>query len=318
MQVGMSVPSNVNIVISEFMEPAAVALLQARHRVMYEPGAGHDLPRLAELVMHCDALIVREHTPVNQDLIALATELSVVGRLSGNASNIDMAACVARNIAVLTVEGTHAVPVSEYVIGAILNMRRNVFGLSEAVAAGQWPHKDAAMGGEVHGQRLGLVGFGQNARQTALLARTLGMQIVAYDPALAHNAAIWQLHGARPSDLAALLAQSDVVSVHLPAVASTRGMLGAAQIALMKPGAMLINTSHGGIVDEVAVVAALKSGRLGGAAFDVFAQEPLPAGSVWHDAPNAMLTPHVAGLTLHTGARASELMARKVLAHFEL
>jgi (S)-sulfolactate dehydrogenase len=300
------------------MEPAAVSLLQARHRVVYEPGAGHDLPRLAELVMQCDALIVREHTPVSQDLIDLASQLLLVGRLGKAAGNIDMAACVARDITVLTVEDTHAIAVAEYVMGAILTMRRNVFGFSDEVMTGQWPHKAAAMGGEIHSVRLGLIGFGQTARQTASLARAFGMHITAHDPALAHNAAIWQLHGTRPSDLPTLLAQSDVVSVHLPAVPGTRGMLGASQIALMKPGALLINTSHGGIVDELAVVAALKAGRLGGVAFDVFAQEPLIAGSVWRDAPNAMLTPHIAGLTAQTGLRASEMMARKVLTHFAL
>lgn len=300
------------------MQSQAVAALQARHRVIYEPALADDLPRLAELVMECDALIVGNRTQVNEDLLSIATELSIVGRLGAELTNIDVAACVARNITVASAAGANAIAVAEYVIGAILNMRRNVYGLSEEVAAGRWPQQAGAAGGEAHRQRLGLIGFGHTARHTAQIARGLGMQVVAYDPAIAADAAIWGLHGTRPSDLALLLTHSDFISLHLPLTETNRGLIGEREIARMQPGAFLINASAGGIVDEAAVVAALKAGHLAGVAFDVFAQEPLPANTIWAGAPNAMLTPHIAGLTEQSSTRVSDMIARKVLAHFEL
>jgi (S)-sulfolactate dehydrogenase len=248
----------------------------------------------------------------------MAGELSIVGRLGAGLENIDVAACAARNITVVNAAGSDAVPVAEYVMGALLNMRRNVYGLSDEVAAGRWPRQTGAAGGELHAQRLGLIGFGHAARQTAQLARAFGMQVFAYDPAVAADAAIWGLHGARPSDLAMVLAESDVISVHVPLTDATRALLGARQIAQMKPGAFLINTAHGGVVDEAAVVSALKQGHLGGAAFDVFAQEPLLTGSVWADAPNVILTPHIAGITEQSSARMADVVARKILAHFDI
>jgi (S)-sulfolactate dehydrogenase len=225
---------------------------------------------------------------------------------------------VARNITVVSAAGANAVSVAEYVIGAILLMRRNVFGLAEDVAAGRWPRQSGGAGREARGARLGLVGFGHTARHTAQIARGLGMDIMACDPAIAPDAAIWSLHGAKPTDLAVLLSESDFVSLHLPLTDATRGVIGPRQIALMKPGSFLINTASGGVVDESAVVAALHSGHLGGAAVDVFAREPLPKDSIWADAPNVMLSPHVAGVTQDSIARASDVVAKKVLGHFDV
>jgi (S)-sulfolactate dehydrogenase len=309
---------HVNIVISEFMESAAVAKLQVRHRVLYDPQLASDLPRLAEAMADCDALVVGSRTDVSADLLSLSTEISLVGCLGPALGNVDLSACVARNITVVSAAGGNAVSVAEYVIGAILTMRRNVFGLSDEVATGQWPHAAGGAGREAKGARLGLVGYGHTARQTAQIARALGMEVMAFDPAIAADAAIWSLHGARPTDLPLLLSECDFVSLHLPLTDASRGLMGARQIALMKPGAFLINTSQGGIVDEAAVVAALRAGNLAGAAFDVFEQEPLPADSVWKDAPNAMLSPHIAGITQESSARVSEVVASKVLAHFAL
>jgi (S)-sulfolactate dehydrogenase len=308
----------VNIVISEFMQSAAVAKLQARHRVLYDPQLAGDLPRLAKAMADCDALIVGTRTDVSADLLSLSTEISLVGCLSAALGNVDLAACVARNITVISAAGGNAVSVAEYVIGAILTMRRNVFGLSDEVAAGQWPYASGSAGREAKGARLGLIGYGHTARHTAQIARGLGMEVLAFDPAIASDAAIWSLHGARPTDLPLLLSECDFVSLHLPLTDTSRGLIGARQIALMKPGAFLINTAQGGIADEAAVVEALRSGHLAGAAFDVFEQEPLQAGSVWNDAPNAMLSPHIAGITQESSARVSEVVANKVLAHFAL
>ena len=138
------------------------------------------------------------------------------------------------------------------------------------------------------------------------------MNVVGHDPAFAADAPVWAQHGVRPMALDALLGTADVVSLHVPLLDSTRNLIDAAKLALMKRHAVLINTARGGIVDEAALARALLAGALGGAALDVFAQEPLPAGSPLASAPNLVLTPHIAGVTTESNTRVSELIAARV------
>jgi (S)-sulfolactate dehydrogenase len=171
-----------------------------------------------------------------------------------------------------------------------------------------------SQGREVAGKTLGLVGFGSIGRVTARKVAALGMRVVAYDPAVPAGSPEWAEHGVLPLALDELLAQADVVSLHLPLTQATRGLLGEARIARMKPGAILVNSARGGIVDEAALARALVAGRLAGAALDVFEHEPLAAGSVLADAPNLILTPHVAGVTLESNERVSGIIAERVAA----
>ncbi|WP_157140495.1 NAD(P)-dependent oxidoreductase, partial [Achromobacter xylosoxidans] len=147
---------------------------------------------------------------------------------------------------------------------------------------------------------------------TARLAAGLGMRIVACDAALPADHPAWAETGATRLDLDDLLAQADAVTLHVPLTAGTRHLLDAARIARMRPGAVLINTSRGGIVDETALAVALRGGHLGGAALDVFEQEPLPAGGPLAGAPNLILTPHIAGLTREANTRVSDMVAAGV------
>ena len=143
--------------------------------------------------------------------------------------------------------------------------------------------------------------------------RGLGMKIIAYDPALPDTHAAWKEIGAARVNFDELLAQADVVSLHVPLLDSTKNLFNAERIATMKPGAVLINTSRGGIIDDAALVAALKSGALGGAAIDVFTQEPLPASAVFSGCPNLILTPHIAGVTFEANVRVSSMIADAVI-----
>jgi (S)-sulfolactate dehydrogenase len=192
-------------------------------------------------------------------------------------------------------------------------LRRAWFATPEVVA-GRWPRM-TTIGREVSGKTLGLIGLGGIARETAVRARALGMTIVAFDPLLPTDHPAWQL--ARAVDFETLLAQSDVVSLHVPLTPATRNMIGAAQLAALRPGSVLINAARGGVVDEGALVEALRSGQLGGAALDVFEHEPLDAtrGAVFADLPNLLLTPHIAGVTEESNVRVSEVTARAVLEH---
>ena len=164
---------------------------------------------------------------------------------------------------------------------------------------------------------MGLVGFGSIAREVGWRAQALGMSVVAYDPLLDAAHPAWQL--ARNVSLDGVLALADVVSLHVPLTDATRNMIGAKQLAAMKPGAILINAARGGVVDEAALADALKDGQLGGAALDVFETEPLSAdaGAKFSGIANLILTPHIAGVTEESNVRVSELIADVVLAHLE-
>ena len=301
-----------HIVISEFMDESAVAQLQAQHDVVFDPTLVDDMPRLLKLAQTADALIVRNRTQVRGELLAACAQVKVVGRLGVGLDNIDVAACEARGIRVIPATGANALAVAEYVIGMAMVLRRGVYLASQTVASGAWPRAALSNGHEASGSCLGLVGFGGIGRMTAKMAQGLGMRVMAYDPMLPPGNAVWAETGVQCASLDQLLAQADVISLHVPLTPDTANLVSAERIARMKRGAIVINTSRGGIADEAAVAAALRSGQLGGAAFDVFEPEPLKAGSPWEGCPNAILTPHVAGVTAESNVRVSTLIAAEV------
>ena len=300
------------IVISEFMDESAVAQLQQQHDVMYDPTLVDDMPRLLQLAQTADALIVRNRTQVRDELLAELARCKVVGRLGVGLDNIDVPACEARGMKVVPATGANALAVAEYVIGTAMVLLRGVYLSSDRVASGQWPRAALSNGREISGTCLGLVGFGGIGRLTARLAQGLGMTVIAHDPMLASDSPVWSETGVRCASLDHLIASADVISLHVPLTPGTANMLSAERIGQMKPGAVVINTSRGGIADEAAVAAALREGRLGGAAFDVFEPEPLAAGNPWEGCKNAILTPHVAGVIAESNVRVSTLIAAEV------
>jgi len=301
------------IVISETMDDGAVQTLRAHGSVVYDPGLVDDASRLHAAVVDADALIVRNRTQVRGALLDAMTRVQVIGRLGVGLDNIDVAACQARGLRVIPATGANAAAVAEYVLGSAMALLRGAYHSSAEVAAGHWPRTQLSNGREIAGKTLGLVGFGSIGQVTARLAQAVGMRVMAYDPAIAADAPLWQISGVARCDLDALLAQSDVVSLHLPLIAATQNLFSQERLACMKPSAILINAARGGICDEAAVAEALRGGRLGGAAFDVFDTEPLPAHSPWVGCPNVLLTPHVAGITAESSQRVSTMIAAEVL-----
>jgi (S)-sulfolactate dehydrogenase len=302
------------IVISEFMDEAAIRASFAGRDVLYDPKLVDDPTRLAAAVRDARALIVRNRTQVRGALLEAATRLQVVGRLGVGLDNIDVAACEARGIAVYPATGANDLSVAEYVITAALMLLRRAWFASARVAAGEWPRTEL-MGRELSGKRLGLVGYGAIARVTGRMARGLGMSVAAYDPLLPTDHAAWA--DASPQPLPELLATSDVVSLHVPLTDATRNMIDAGALAGMRRGAILVNAARGGIVDEAALCSALRSGHLGGAALDVFAREPVDAasGASFVGVPNLILTPHIAGVTDESNVRVSAVTAEAVARH---
>ncbi|MEO7055934.1 MAG: hydroxyacid dehydrogenase [Caldimonas sp.] len=301
------------IVIAEFMDERAVAHLAAVHSVCHDAALVDDMPRLLREAATADALVVRNRTQVRGALLEAMVRCRAVGRLGVGLDNIDVEACTARGIEVIPATGANALSVAEYVIAAAMLLLRGAYGSTAAVAGGGWPRVALSGGREIAGKTLGLVGFGSIGQLVAKLGAGLGMRVVAFDPALPPSAAVYAAAGVVPIGLAELVATSDVVSLHVPSVEATRGLFDSHRIAAMKRGAILVNTARGGIVDEPALAAALRSGHLGGAAVDVFAHEPFAAGSAFEGCPNLLLTPHVAGVTLEANERVSTLVASKLL-----
>jgi (S)-sulfolactate dehydrogenase len=300
-----------DVVISEFMDEAAIAEHLGGFEVLYDPKLVDEPRRLESALRDCRALVVRNRTQVRGALLDAAPQLRVVGRLGVGLDNIDVAACTGRGIRVYPATGANDLAVAEYVICAAMLLLRRAWFATEAVAAGKWPRM-ALIGQELAGKRLGLVGFGAIARLTARKALAMGMSVAAHDPFVEPRDEAWR--GIERLELPRLLATSDVVSLHTPLTPQTRHLIDAAAIRQMMSGAILINAARGGVVDEGALIEALRSKRLGGAALDVFESEPLTAaaGEAWRDLPNLVLTPHIAGVTEESNVRVSQVIARAV------
>ena len=301
------------IVITEPMDERAVARLREHHEVFYGPGLIDDEAALRRESADCDALIVRNRTQVRGALLDGMTRCRVVGRLGVGLDNLDMRACAARGIQVFPALGANALSVAEYVITSALMLLRGVYADTGEVAAGRWPRARLGLGREAAGKTFGVIGFGSSGQTSARLARALGMSVIAHDIALPDDHALYAAHGVTGADLAGVLARSDALSLHVPLMDSTRGLLNAAAIAAMKPQAVLINTARGPIVELAAVVAALRSGQLGGAAIDVFDDEPMPGDPMLQDCPNLLLTPHISGQSRESNDRVSFMVADRVM-----
>lgn len=303
------------IVISEFMDITAVKMLQEQHSVIYNKNLADNSAELLEMISNCRALIVRNRTQVNKPLLEAATELKCVGRLGVGLDNIDLTACKARNIEVYPATGANNRSVAEYVIGTSMILLRRAYSVNNQMFNGEWP-RSTSVGEEIFGKKLGLVGLGSISQLTAKLALSMGMETIAFDPYLPDDSDAWKLAKNVPLD--DLLAESDVISVHVPLTDNTRNLIGATELSKVHEGAVIINTSRGGIIDETALIDGLNN-HIGGAALDVFEFEPLNAevGQKFASANNLILTPHIAGVTQESNKRVSHTIAEKVMAHLE-
>jgi (S)-sulfolactate dehydrogenase len=302
------------VVISEFMDPAAVALLAARFDTAFDPEMAERREPLKRLIAEADALIVRNKTQVDGELLAAAPRLKVLGRLGVGLDNIDVLTCKSRGIEVIPATGANALAVAEYVIAAAMILLRGAYTSTEAVAAGKWPRGATGNGRELSGKTLGVVGFGQIGQLTGRLARALGMKVIGFDAVIPADNPMWSAERTAPRKFDELLREADVISIHVPLTPATRGLIDAGKLALMKADAVLINTSRGQVVNEAVLAAALRAGKLGGAALDVFEHEPLASGTPLAECPRLLLTPHIAGVTRESNVRVSTMIAEKVAA----
>jgi (S)-sulfolactate dehydrogenase len=303
-----------DIVICEFMDQAVVDQYFAGRDYLYDAQLVDHPNELHASLSQARALIVRNRMQVRATLLDQAPHLKVVGRLGVGLDNIDLDACRARGVTVCPATGANDLAVAEYVLTAAAILLRRAWLMSARVAAGAWPRMEA-MGHELAGKQLGLIGFGAIARQIAERAVGLGLSIAGHDPYLPAGDARWAT--AQSLTLDELLATCDVVSLHVPLTPQTHHMIDRRALGLMRPDAVLINAARGGVVDELALAQALKAGKLAGAALDVFEKEPLDAaaGAVFTGIDNLLLTPHIAGVTAESNVRVSTVTAQAVLRH---
>ena len=302
-----------SILVSEFITSQALETLRSKHEVVYSPEIYKQRAELISALQHSEALIVRNLTQVNQELIHAAPNLKVVGRLGVGLENIELPACAQRNIKVIPATGANAESVAEYVIGTALALTRGFLPATAQTLSGGWPRPHFSGYHEFTSKTLGVVGFGSIGRVTAQKALAFGLKCLAYDPMLSGQSVDVGGTSVPLVTLDALLASSDAVTLHLPLLPETRGLFSAATLDKMKHGACLINTARGGIVDEKALAERLRSGRLGGAALDVFEKEPATDLSHFAGLSNLIATPHIAGVTSESNDRVSQMIADEVI-----
>jgi D-3-phosphoglycerate dehydrogenase / 2-oxoglutarate reductase len=264
---------------------------------------------LIQVLPEYDALVVRSKTKVKGALLEAGKTLKVIGRAGVGVDNIDVAAAVARGITVVNSPLAASIAVAEHTFGLMLALARTIPQADTSIKQGKW-EKSSFMGSELNGKCLGILGLGRIGAQVAKLAAAFGMKVLAYDPNLPDDQ--FQKRGTSKATLEEVLVAADYLTLHLPLVSTTRGLIGAAEIKSMKSGARIISISRGGILDEAALRDALDSGHIAGAGLDVFSDEPPQPDSIAVH-PKVIATPHVGAQTHEAQSRAGLAIAEEVI-----
>lgn len=297
------------ILVLDHIHPAGVELLRAHADVETRP-APPGTAELAELVPSFDGLLMRVTPPIRPPALDRRGRLSVIACASVGLDHVDLEYARARGVDVFNLPGINSDSVAEFTIGLILSLARELPRAFDEMRRGMWNKNSYAGCLELRGKTLGIVGLGRIGSRVARIASAFGMDVLAADPYVDPGAAA--ALGVRLAPLDEVLAAADFLTLHVPLTAETRGMIGARELAGMRPGAFLINTARGGVVDEAALLRALRGGRLAGAALDVFAREP-EANPELLALPNVLGTPHIAGPTREALRRAATAAAEGLL-----
>lgn len=299
------------VLVSDDLSPEAVAVLkQAGLEVDVKVGLKPDA--LEAIIGDYDALAVRSATKVTAKLLEKASRLRVIGRAGVGVDNVDLDAATRRGVVVMNTPGGSSITVAELALSMILALSRHVPAATASVKAGKW-EKKRFQGHELAGKTLGVVGIGNIGSVLVDRALAMKMRVVAYDPFISAEAAAKL--GVERVELDALWAQADVVSLHVPLTEQTRNLVDAKVLARMKKGALLVNCARGGIVDERALADALASGHLGGAALDVFEQEPPPADHPLFGLDGFVATPHIGASTEEAQSAVAVAVAEQLAAY---
>lgn len=297
------------VVIADPLSTEGLDLLGAADELEVVDVSSEGREALEEALGDAEGLIVRSGTQVDGPLLDVAQHLEVIGRAGVGVDNIDMRAATRRGVAVINAPGGNTSSTAELAFALLLAAARRVAEADRSVREGRWDRK-ALRGRQLQGNTLGVIGAGRIGTEVARRAHAFGMRILAYDPYLSSERAADER--IERVELDELLERADFVTVHVPLTEQTRGMIGVAEIARMKPTATLINAARGGIVDERALAVALQQRKLGGAALDVYETEPLPGEHPLREAPNLVMTPHLGAATVEAQREVALEIAKRV------
>ncbi|HET6413371.1 MAG TPA: hydroxyacid dehydrogenase [Anaeromyxobacter sp.] len=305
--------SKATVLLPEPVEEEAVRLLvEGGVELVRAPDPSPET--VAPLLAGADAVVLRTGLSLDARLFAAAPRLGTVSRTGAGYDNVDVAAATAHDVIVTSSIGANTSTVVEHTLALLLALSKRVLDLDRAVRRGDFKLRYAYLPRDLRGQVLGVVGFGKIGAEVARACqRILGMSVLAHDTLLPEAARSDFAGWVEFTDLKELFRRADVVTLHLPLSSATRGLVGRELLSSMKPGALLLNTARGGVVDEAALVEALRQGPLSGAALDVFAREPPSADNPLLKQDNVILTPHAAALTRACVTRMAVLAARRVL-----
>ncbi|HKE19154.1 MAG TPA: phosphoglycerate dehydrogenase, partial [Kofleriaceae bacterium] len=302
------------VLISDEMSPRAAEILAASPAVEVDVRFGLTAGDLLAAIAGFDGLLVRSRSKATAAVIEAGVRLKIIGRAGIGVDNIDVAAASRRGIIVENAPSGNAVTTAEHALCLLLSLARHIPQATASMKAGKW-EKNKFSGTEIMGKTLGVVGLGNIGRIAADRARGLQMKVLAYDPFIGREAAARL--GVELVDLDDLLSRADFITIHTPLTAETKGLIGAAALARMKRGALVVNAARGGLVDEEALVAALDSGHIAGAALDVFVEEPPPAGSKLVAHPRVICTPHLGASTEEAQEKVAIEVAEQIVAFAE-
>lgn len=306
--VTLALPRPVVTVVLDGVQHDALAVLAGRGEVRQAPGTGGDEAATVAALRDADVVVVRNLSTISATVLEASPRLRVVARVGVGLDNIDVAAADRLGVVVLSPRGANAASVAEHALGLALALARRTVPLDRETRSGGWVR---TAGRELAGGTWGVLGAGATGRATAALARGIGMTVLAHDPGADDDAL--RAEGVEPVGLDELARRSDVLSVHVPGGAATRGLVGARLLDQLPAHALLVSLGRGDVVDEPALLAALEGGRLGGAALDVREQEP-PAPGPLEARDDVVLTPHVGGLT----SQAQDRILRALVADVEV
>ncbi|MFC4597556.1 hydroxyacid dehydrogenase [Cohnella hongkongensis] len=305
------------IVITELNWPIGMEMLRDKGwEVVYEPGLWNDRSRLREQLRTADAIIVRNQTQVDAELLDWEHRLKAIGRLGVGLDNLDLQAAAKKNIPVVFGKNANATSVAEYVISGIFAHGRLLNEAAASVRTGEWNRKRFT-GFEVAGKTLGLIGIGEIGHRVAARARALGMKVCGYDPYVSPFDFPVAETGIELTSYARVVAESDFISLHVPLTAQTRNLMNRDAFGKMKPNAVLINSARGGIVNEADLNEALETGRIAGAVLDVLEQEPPAAEHPLFRRAECLITPHIAGLTEESQVRTASMVSAEIINELE-
>ena len=299
--------TNHKILISDGLDGRGQSILRAAADVDYRDKTSPE--ELIQIVSDYDALVIRGQTRVTADVLDAASRLKVIGRAGVGVDNIDLEAAKKHNVTVVNAPMSTTVAVAELAFGLLIAMAREIPRADASMKQGEWIKKQFE-GVELNGKTLGIIGFGRIGMEVGKRAAAFGMNVVVYDPNVKEHELVES--NAEPVSLQDLFAWSDFISLHLPLNVQTRDLLGPMAFSQMKDGVRIISTARGGIIDEEALFHALKSGKVAGAALDVFEKEP-PGLTELVSHPRVIATPHIGAQTAEAQSRAAEDIANEVL-----